>query len=186
LMSALPGFTVITPADATEVEAAVRAMVSLAGPCYLRLYRSPTPVVHNGECRFILGKAEAMRQGNAASIIACGSMVSTALAAADKLASEGVNCLVLNMHTLKPLDEDAIVRAALETGAIVTAEEHYIYGGLGSLVSQVVGRECPVPMEMVALRGYAESGKPEPLLEKYGLTAADVEKAVRRVLKRKG
>ena len=185
LMSALPGFTVIAPADAVETEAAVRAVANYHGPCYMRLSRPATTIAHNGKCGFTLGKAEPMRDGNEVTVIACGIMVHTALEAAEKLAAEGIECRVLNMHTIKPLDEEAVVRAAQETGAIVTAEEHYIHGGLASQVSQVVGRECPVPVEMVALQGYAESGKPDSLLEKYGLTAGDVEKAARRAFARK-
>ncbi len=186
LMASLPGFTVIAPADATETVQAVRTAAAIQGPVYIRLHRANVPVVHPGECRFQLGKVEAMRDGGDVAIIANGIMVAAALQAADTLAGEGIQCQVLNMHTLKPTDEEGIARAARETGAVVTAEEHYVHGGLGSIVAQVLGKYQPVPLEMVALDRYAESGKPEQLLEKYGLTPRDVEAAVRRVLKRKG
>lgn len=186
LMCALPTFTVVAPADAVETEEAVRVAARTPGPFYIRLYRPPTPLVHEGPCRFRLGKAEWMREGDDATIIACGSSVAYALEAAALLEREGISCRVVNMHTLKPLDEEAVEVCARETGAIVTAEEHYIHGGLGSLVAQAVARRYPVPMEFVALTRYAESGKPEELLEKYGLSAPHIAEAVRRVLRRKG
>ncbi|MCZ6789394.1 MAG: transketolase family protein, partial [Chloroflexi bacterium] len=114
-----------------------------------------------------------------------GIMVATALEAAERLAATGVDCRVINMATLKPLDEEAVTSAAAETGAIVTAEEHYLHGGLGSLVAQTVAKTHPVPVEVVAQDRYAESGKPEQLLVKYGLSANDVEAAARRALQRK-
>jgi len=186
LMCALPTFTVVAPADALEVEEAVRVAARTPGPFYIRLYRPATPIVHEGPCRFELGKAERMREGTDVTLIACGSGVAYALQAADLLAQEGVSCRVLNLHTLKPVDEEAVEESARETRAIVTVEEHYIHGGLGSIVAQVVARRCPVPMEFVALTRYAESGKPEALLEKYGLSAPHIAEAVRRVLRRKG
>lgn len=186
LMCSLPGFTVVAPADAVETAAAIRAVADTPGPFYVRLYRPATPVVHGDHCDFKLGKAEYMREGQDATIIAMGVAVSAALQAADMLADEGVSCRVVNMHTLKPVDQEAIVRAAQQTGAIVTVEEHYLHGGLGSIVAQCLGRNHPVPFEMVALDGYAESGKPDQLLEKYGLTSKDIGKAVQGVLARKG
>ncbi|MBI4201100.1 MAG: transketolase family protein [Chloroflexi bacterium] len=185
LMCALPGFRVIVPADGPETAAATKVAAAERGPFYIRLSRPATPVVHGEGFQFQLGKAETLRQGSDAAIVACGIMVAVALEAADKLARSGVSCRVINMSTLQPLDEGAIVRAAVETGAVITAEEHYIHGGLGSLVAQVVGRTASVPLEMVALHRYAESGKPEQLLAKYGLTADAVEKAARRALERK-
>lgn len=184
LMCALPGFTVVAPADAPEVVKAVRAAAANEGPFYIRLYRPSTPVVHQGECGFVLGKAELMREGKDATIVAIGVMVAAALQAAEALEEEGISCRILNMHTLKPTDEEAILKAARETKAIVTVEEHYIYGGLGSIVSQVLGRRSPVPLEMMGLQGYAESGKPDQLLEKYGLTAKDIQATVKRALRR--
>ncbi|MFN3974638.1 MAG: transketolase family protein [Dehalococcoidia bacterium] len=186
LVLALPTFTVVAPCDAPETAAALRAIARHQGPCYVRLYRPATPVVHSNGCAFTLGKAEVLQQGSDATIIACGSMVPAALEASYSLAQEGISCRVLNMHTLRPLDEEAILQAARETGAIVTAEEHLVYGGLGALVAQVVGSACPVPLEMVGLTRYAESGKPQELLEKYGLTPRHIVQAVQRAVKRKG
>ena len=185
LMCALPGFTVIVPADAPEAAQAVRVAAQEQGPFYIRLSRSATPVLHADGYDFQLGRSETMRQGSDATIIACGIMVAAALEAAESLSATGLQCRVINMATLKPLDEEAVTRAARETGGIVTAEEHYRHGGLGSLVSQTVAGTHPVPVEMVAQDRYAESGKPDQLLAKYGLTASDIEQAVRRVVKRK-
>ena len=184
-MCALPGFTVIVPADAPEAAQAVREAARIEGPFYIRLSRSATPVVHGKGFRFKVGKADVMRSGSDVTIVACGVMVASALEAAEGLKAEGLECRVLNMATLQPLDEDAIKRAALETGEIVTAEEHYKNGGLGSLVSLVVAQNNPVPVEVVAQDRYAESGKPGQLLEKYGLAPADIRNAARRVIQRK-
>ena len=185
IMCALPGFTVIAPADAAETVHAVRAAVETDGPFYIRVSRPSTPVVHVNGCRFALGKAEMLSEGRDATVIGCGIMVNASIEAARELVRDGITCRVLNMATVKPLDEEAVVKAARETGAIVTAEEHYVVGGLASLVSQVVCREAPVPVESVALRGYAESGTPEQLLSKYHLTSKDVADAVRKATRRK-
>ncbi|MBF8267002.1 MAG: Transketolase [Dehalococcoidia bacterium] len=185
LMCALPGFTVIVPADAPETARAVREAAATYGPFYIRLSRSATPVVHQNDYSFQIGKAEQLRDGPDATIIACGIMVKAALDASESLAQEGIRCRVLNMATLQPVDAEAIATAARETGAIVTAEEHLRHGGLGSIVAQVLGEHCPVPLEMVALDRYAESGRAEQLLEKYGLTAEKVAAAVRRAVGRK-
>ncbi len=185
IMCALPNFTVIVPADAPEARQVVRAILDHDGPCYVRLSRPATPVVHQNGYTFHLGRAETLRDGADAAIIACGIMVYAALQAADTLAGEGVSCTVLNMATIKPLDETAVLDAAVKTGAVVTAEEHYINGGLGSLVSHLLARKLPTPVESVALSGYAESGTPDKLLQAYHLTADDVAEAVRRVVSRK-
>jgi transketolase len=186
LIGSLPGFTVIVPADAIETAQAVRVAASSYGPFYLRLCRPKIPLVYNEGYRFNLGKAVTMRQGNDATIIAIGVMVAAALEAAENLKRDDIDCRVLNMPTLKPIDEAAIKKAAADTGAIVTAEEHLEHGGLGSKVAQVVARHHPVPMELVAIRDtYAKSGKPAELLERYGLTAKDIEQAIRGVMKRK-
>lgn len=185
LMCALPEFTVIVPADAPEAVQVVRSAVETDGPFYIRLSRSATPVVHSNGHNFALGKAETMREGSDATVIACGIMVNIALEAAQTLADGGISCRVLNMATVKPLDEEAIIKAGRETGAIVSAEEHYVMGGLGSMVSQVLSREIPVPMESVALAGYAESGAPDALLTKYRLTSQEVAQAVRKAISRK-
>jgi len=186
LITSLPGFTVVVPADAIETAQAVRAAASSYGPFYIRLCRPKMPLVYNDDYHFNLGKAVTMRQGERATIIAIGIMVAAALEAADNLKQEGINCCVLNMPTLKPIDEAAIIKAADDTGAIVTAEEHLEHGGLGSLVAQVVAKYHPVPMEFVAIKDtYAKSGKAAELLQRYGLTAKDIEQAVRKVTKGK-
>jgi len=187
LIGSLPGFTVIVPADAIETAQAVRVAAASYGPFYIRLCRPKLPLVYSEDYRFVLGKAVTMRQGKDAAIIAIGLMVGAALEAAENLKREGIDCRVLNMPTLKPIDEAAIVEAAAETGAIVTAEEHLEHGGLGSIVARVLVGHQPVPAEFVAIKDtYAKSGKPAELLQRYGLTAKDIEQGVRRVIKRKG
>jgi transketolase len=184
LICSLPGFTVIVPADAIETAQAVEAAATSYGPFYIRLCRPKSRLIYDQDYRFKLGRAVTLRKGKDAAIIAIGLMVKEALEAAQNLKGEGIDCRVLNMPTLKPIDEAAIIKAA-ETGAIITAEEHLEHGGLGSLVAQVVARHRPVPMEMVALHGYAKSGRPDELLVRYGLTAGDIEKAVKSAVKRK-
>jgi transketolase len=186
LIGSLPGFTVIVPADAIETAQAVRAAAAHFGPFYIRLCRPKLPLVCDQSYRFNLGKAVTMRQGGDATIIAIGLMVKAALEAAESLKGEGIDCRVLNMPTLKPIDEAAIIQAATETGAIVTAEEHLEHGGLGSAVARVVTKHQPVPMEFVAIKDtYAQSGKPAELFERYGLTAKDIERGVKSAIKRK-
>ena len=186
LAGSLPGFTIIVPADAIEAAQAVRTAAASQGPFYIRLCRPKTPLVYNEDYRFSLGEAVTMRQGKDATVIAIGIMVAAALEAAENLGREGVDCRVLNMPTLKPIDEGAIIKAAAETGAIVTAEEHLGHGGLGSIIAQVIARHQPVPMEFIALKNtYAKSGKATELFQRYGLTTKDIEQAVRRVIKRK-
>ncbi len=186
LICSLPGFSVIVPADAIETTEAVKAAAATLGPFYIRLCRPKLPLVYSEDYQFKLGKAAMMRQGGDATIIAIGLMVKAALEAARNLEREGIYCRVLNMSTLKPIDEAAIIQAAAETGAIVTAEEHLEHGGLGSLVAQVVAKNRPVPMEFIAIKDtYAKSGKPSELLERYGLTDKDIERGVKSALKRK-
>jgi transketolase len=186
LLCALPGFTVLVPADAIEAAEAIRTAANVYGPFYIRLSRPKTPLVYPEGYRLTLGKAVTMRQGKDITIIATGIMVAKALEAADVLARQDVDCRVVNMHTIKPLDEAAVVKAASETGAIVAAEEHLAQGGLGSRVAQIVARQNPVPMEFVNLGDrYASSGKAEELLQRYGLTARDIEESVKSAVKRK-
>ncbi|GAI12629.1 unnamed protein product, partial [marine sediment metagenome] len=175
LYCSLPGFTVVVPADAIETAEAVKVAAATYGPFYIRLNRPKTPLVYPEGYHFTLGKAVTMRQGEDATVIAMGIMVARALEASDILARQGIDCRVINMPTLKPLDEEVIVRAASETGAIVVAEEHLAQGGLGSRVAQVVAREKPILMEFVNLKdSYALSGKADELLQRYGLTAKDI------------
>ncbi len=187
LITSLPGFTVVVPADAIETAQAVKVAASSYGPFYIRLCRPKMPLVYNDDYRFNLGKAVTMKRGEEVTVIAIGIMVAAALKAADNLKREGIDCCVLNMPTLKPIDEAIIIKAAADTGAIVTAEEHLEHGGLGSLIAQVVAKYHPVPMGFVAIKDtYAKSGKAGELLQRYGLTAKDIEQAVRAVVKRKG
>ncbi|MBM4445699.1 MAG: transketolase family protein [Chloroflexi bacterium] len=186
LACALPGFTVIVPADSTETDQAIRAVAATPGPFYVRLGRPKVPEVLGPTHKFAIGKAAMLRSGADATIVAIGIMVSRALEAAASLARQGIDCRVLNMSTVKPLDTGAIVQAARETGAMVTAEEHLEQGGLGSRVAQVVVQNHPVPMSFVAIGDvFAKSGTPEQLLERHGLTAAAIEKAMLSAVARK-
>jgi transketolase len=186
LVSSLVGFHVIVPADVTEAAQAIEVALREHGPFYIRCTRSKVPIIHDDAYRFQLGKADLLRRGKDVTVIALGVMVKPALDAAASLQQEGIDCRVLNMATLRPLDEEAIAAAARETGAIVTAEEHLVHCGLGSMVAQVVTATHPVPMAFVGMKDrYAESGSPAQLLEKYGLTADDIIREVRAVLKRK-
>ncbi len=187
LICSLPGFTVIVPADGIETTQAIRAVAAHQGPCYVRLIRGKLPLVFDNNYKFEIGKAAMMRSGKDATIMAIGTMVAPALEAAAALVQEDINCRVLNMSTLKPIDAAAIIQAAAETGAIVTAEEHQEHGGLGSTVARIVAKHHPVPMEFVAVKDkFGMSGKPAELLVRYGLTSQDIAKAVRNVVKRKG
>ena len=186
LACSFPGFNVVVPADAAEVAQAVRAAAQTYGPFYIRLSRPKTPLVYAPDYRFNLGKAVTLREGGDVTIIGIGIMVALALEAAQSLAQDGIDCRVLSMSTLKPLDENAIVKAARETGVIVTAEEHIRRGGLGSAVAQVVAEQQPVPMSIIAINDtYAKSGKPMELLQEHGLTAARIEGAARSLVSRK-
>jgi len=186
LVCSLPNFTVIVPADGVETAQVIRAVAAHNGPCYVRLIRGKSPIVFDDNYIFQIGKAALMRQGNDATIMAISTMVAPALEAADALASEGIKCRVLNMSTLKPIDIDAILKAAKETGAIVTAEEHQEHGGLGNTVARILAGQHPTPMELVAVKDkFGMSGKPAELLERYGLTAKDIAAAVKKVIKRK-
>ncbi len=186
IMRVLPNMTVIVPADASETEMAVRASAAAHGPTYIRLSRSATAVVYEGEHEFKIGKGVMLAQGTDLTIVATGIMVAEAMIARESLAKEGIQARVINIHTIKPLDQEIIVRAARETGAIVTAEEHSVIGGLGSAVAEVVSENSPVPIARVGQRDiFAESGKPKELLEKYGMTAGNIESAAKAVLSRK-
>lgn len=186
LACSLPGFTVVVPVDAIEAAQVVRVAAATPGPFYIRLNRPKIPLVYSDGYQFVLGKAVTMRQGFDATIIANGIMVARALEAAESLSHQGIDCRVLSMPTLKPLDREAVTLAATETGAIVTAEEHLQQGGLGSRVAQVVVQHQAVPMAFVAIKDvYAQSGMPEELLQRYGLTATDIEKAVKSTVLKK-
>jgi transketolase len=183
----MPGMTVIVPCDALETrKATVACAEKLYGPCYLRFGREAVPQFTTHDTPFEIGKAEVFRDGKDVTIIACGAMVWEALVSADELEKKGVSVCVINCHTIKPIDKETIVKSAKETGAIVTAEEHQIHGGLGSAVAEVVVQNYPVPMEFVAVNDrFGESGEPKELMKAFGLTSTEITKAVEKVLKRK-
>lgn len=185
IMATLPNFSVVVPADGIETRESIKVAMETEGPFYIRLSRPAIPVIHGDDFEFQLGKAGTVHDGDDVTIVACGIMVNAALEAAAVLDRFGVSCRVLNMSTIKPIDTMALVKAARETGAIVTAEDHYINSGLGSLVSHTLSRLEPVPIESIALHGYAESGQPDELFTKYHLNYTDIEHAVRVVLDRK-
>ena len=176
LMRTIPGMTIINPADATEARAAVEAAIKFNGPVYMRFGRFAVPTLFDKDTyEFELGKGVQMTDGKDVTIVATGLMVHMALDAAKALADRGISARVINIHTIKPIDREIILKAASETGAIVTAEEHSIIGGLGSAVSEVVCEGCPVPVVRVGVEDqYGRSGKVPPLLEMYGLTTEKI------------
>ena len=183
LMRTIPGMTVICPSDAVSAKKLLRQAVEMDGPCYVRLGRAAVPVYYKEEDEIILGKGGLQRDGKDITIIATGIMVPDAVAAAETLAAEGIDARVIDIHTIKPIDEEIIIKAAEETGAIVTAEEHSIIGGLGDAVAQVVVKNCPVKMAMVGQKDcFGESGQPDELRAKYGMTAADIVAAAKSLL----
>ena len=186
LMCGLAGFVVLNPSDEFCARALVHRMAEHVGPVYMRTGRPKAPIIYGPNDTFEIGKAKQHGKGKDVAIIACGLEVSYALQAQAQLAEEGIQTRVLDMHTIKPVDETAIAQAAEECGAIVTAEEHLLDGGLGSQVARAVAKSRPVPMEFVGIQNtYAESATPDQLMEKYGLTAPFIVKAVETVLKRK-
>jgi transketolase len=186
LMCALPGFTVLVPSDEFCARALVHEMAAHVGPVYMRTGRPKAPIIYGTADEFKIGRGKVHGSGNDVAVVACGLEVGHALHAQMQLEEEGIAVRVVDMHTIKPLDEGVIAQAARECGAIVTAEEHLLDGGLGSQVARAVAKSSPVPMEFVGIENtYAESGAPEQLMEKYGLTAPHIVNAVRRVLKRK-
>ena len=186
LACSLAGFVVIAPADEASTKALVKASAAHLGPVFIRTGRPKAPVIYNGGHKFEIGKAIEVAEGSDVTIIANGLLVAQALLAADALESEGISARVIDMHTVKPIDRDAIAKAAAETRAIVVAEEHLVDGGLGVRVAQVVAETRPCPMEFVGIQDtYAESGQPDELMDKYGLVARNVAAAVRKVVARK-
>jgi transketolase len=177
---------VLCPADEVATEALVRAAAAHDGPVFLRAGRMKTPAVYSSDQKFAMGKAVQLTGGGDVTIIATGLMVAEAIRAAEALENEGIGARVIDMHTIKPLDREAIARASAETRAIVVAEEHLVDGGLGVRVAQAAAETNPCVMEFVGIHNtYAESGPPEKLLEKYGLVSRDVIAAARRALQRK-
>lgn len=188
LMRALPRMTVISPSDSIEAEKATRAAARLSGPVYLRLAREKTPVITDTETPFEIGKAAILRARVTAdvTIIATGTLVYQALVAAEKLAAEDIQCVVVNMHTIKPIDKDAIINAAKHTKGIVTVEEHQVAGGMGSAVAEVLVEAYPVPVRFIGVRDqFGQSGKPSELVEYYGLGVTAIQRAVKGILNKK-
>ncbi|PIQ86658.1 MAG: transketolase [Candidatus Omnitrophica bacterium CG11_big_fil_rev_8_21_14_0_20_45_26] len=188
LAASLPNFSVISPCDEYSTEALVPQIAQSSGPVFMRTGRPKTPLVYDPKKppHFEIGKGILLQDGQDVTIIANGLLVFEALSAADLLAEEGIKAAVIDMHTIKPLDEELVIAQAKKTNAVVSCEEHQIYGGLGSIVAKVLSEHCPTPIEFVAIQDtFAESGQPDELLEKYGLTAPHIQAAVKRVLKRK-
>jgi transketolase len=188
MMRAMPNMRVIVPCDAVEARKATAAAAQIFGPVYLRFQREKTPVMTTGETPFIPGKAEIFWQAKKpeVAIIACGALLYEALLAARELEKEKIGVMVVNCHTVKPIDEKKIIEAAKKTGAVVAVEEHQISGGLGGAVAETLARHFPVPMEFVGMQNtFGESGEPAALLEKYGLGKDSVIRAVKKVLRRK-
>jgi transketolase len=182
----IPNMTVIYPCDAVEARKATVAAAKLPTPVYLRFAREKTPVMTADDTPFTIGKALTVRDGNDCAIISCGPLLYNALLAALALAKEGVNCRVVNNHTVKPMDEKTIITAAKECGVVVTVEEHQIAGGMGSAVAELLAQNFPVPIEFVGMRDeFGQSGEPNELIEHYGMGAKDIVAAVKMVLKRK-
>jgi transketolase len=184
LMRSIPNMTVICPSDAVEAAAAIKAVAEYDGPCYVRLGRAAVNVINDENTyEFKIGKGVTLSEGMDVTIVATGIMVDVALVAKEELEKEGINARVINIHTLKPIDKDVLIKAAKETGAIVTVEEHNVIGGLGSAVSEVLCEEYPVPVIKVGVNDtFGESGTPDQLLEKYGLTSANVVEKVKKAI----
>ena len=177
LMRTIPGMVVVNPSDGASAKALLKQVIEMNGPAYVRLGRAAVPMFYDeaAASELKLGRGSCLREGKDLTIIATGIMVNEAMIAAEELAAKGIDARVIDMHTIKPLDEDIIVKAASETGAIVTAEEHSVIGGLGSAVAEVVVKKCPVRMAMVGQQDtFGESGKPDELKAKYDMTAADI------------
>lgn len=187
MMKMLPGMTVIVPCDYNQTKAATMAIAEHHGPVYLRFGRPKWPnFTKEDGSDFVIGKAQVMAEGSDVTIFACGHLVWTAVEAAKELDAKGISVELINIHTIKPLDEEAVLKSIRKTGAVVTAEEHQINGGLGDSIANVAGRECPVPHEYVAVMDtFGESGKPTDLLKKYGLTKENIIAAAEKAIARK-
>ncbi len=187
IMRAVPNMRIIVPSDGPSTTWAVQAIYHEPGPFYLRLGRSAVPVIHNEQVDFQIGRAVWLREGKDVGILACGIMVAEAVKAAALLADEGIQATVLDIHTIKPLDREAVLKAARDCGCLVTAEEHSIIGGLGGAVAELTAEEYPVPVLRVGIQDqFGQSGKPQELMEYYGLTAARIAETARSAIKKKG
>lgn len=183
---AIPGMVVVSPADPLETEQATEAILNFVGPVYMRTGRSPTRRILSSDYQFELGKGRVLRDGADVTLVACGVEVARALDAAEILVQEGINARVVNMATIKPIDVDLLTKCAAETGCMVTAEDHNIHGGLGGAVAETLAQTQPVPIEIIGVRDtFGESGEPDELAEKYGLTGPHIAAAARRAISRK-
>ena len=186
VMRCLPNMKVIVPADANETKKATLAVAKDYGPAYIRFGREKVPVITDESTPFELGKAYCCRDGKDVAIVACGAMVYEALVAAEKLAEQGIDAMVINNHTIKPIDQKTLIEAAKQTGAVVTAEEHQVMGGMGSAVLEVLSQNYPVPVRMIGIEDrFGESGDPDVLMKAFGLTSDEIVKAALDVLKMK-
>ena len=186
MMKMLPGMTVIVPCDYNQTKAATMAIAEMEGPVYLRFGRPSWPIFTNPEEPFVIGKAQQFSEGTDVTIFACGHLVWNAIQAGAALQEKGISVEVINLHTIKPLDEAAVIASIKKTGCVVTAEEHNIYGGMGDAVAQVAAKHFPVPIEYVGTRDtFGESGTPDQLLKKYGLDVPDIIAAAEKVMSRK-
>jgi transketolase len=183
---AIPGMTVISPADSHEMALAIKAVLDFDGPVYMRTGRSPATRLFGDRHAFAIGKGQILRAGGDVTLVACGVEVARAVAAAEILAKEGIAARVVNMPTIKPIDTDLLARCAEETGAVVTAEDHNVYGGLGGAVAEALAKTCPAPIEFVGVNDrFGESGEPHELAEHFGIDSSAIARAARRVLSRK-
>lgn len=186
MMKMLPGMVVINPCDYNQTKAATEAIAEYHGPVYLRFGRPAVPVFTDPDQKFEIGKAWMVNEGTDVSIFATGHLVWTAIEAGEKLAEEGINVEIINIHTIKPLDAEAVLKSVAKTGCVVSAEEHNRIGGLGDSIAQLLATNNPVPQEYVAVNdSFGESGTPDQLMKKYGLDTEDIIKAVKKVIKRK-
>jgi transketolase len=185
-MRVIPHMTVVVPCDSVQTKKATLALTALHGPVYLRFAREKSPIMTTDRTPFEIGKAQVFREGKDVAIVACGILVYNALIAAQELAEEGIDCMVVNNHTIKPMDEPAIVEAAKRCGTIVTVEEHQVHAGMGSRVAEILAQRYPVPIEFVGVNDqFGQSGDPVELIEHYGMGTTSIKEAVRRARSRK-
>ena len=186
LMRVIPNMSVINPCDAVETMSAVISETSRKGPAYIRLNRSKSPVIFDDNYHFRFGESVKLIDGNDVAIFATGTMVHKSLEASKILKKEGINARVINIHTIKPLDEKTIIKTAKETGAVISVEEHSFFGGLGGAIAEVLGEHCPVPMKIIGVKDvFGESGEYDELLEKFGLTTRNIVTSAREIMRRK-
>lgn len=186
IMRVIPHMTVVVPCDSVQTKKATLALTRMQGPVYLRFAREKSPIVTTAETPFEIGKAQVLRDGQDVAIVVCGILVYNALIAAKELAADGIDCMVVNNHTVKPMDEAAVVAAAERCGTVVTVEEHQVHAGMGSRVAEILAQKHPVPIEFVGVRDqFGQSGDPAELIEHYGMGTTAIKEAARRALKRK-